>query len=71
MTTPSGVSRLVRRTRDAEAAMTDSMSLYAKAASSATPRAEGRTREPYPALTERLILGVGRLALAELSGDSS
>ena len=36
LTTPSGVSRFVALTSDAEAAITDSMSLYANAASSAT-----------------------------------
>jgi hypothetical protein len=65
LTTPSGVSRLVGRTSDAEAAMTDSMSLYAKAASSATPfGSEDRSTTPRSASTPvGSEPGVYRLAL--------
>src|SRR4029450_14026613 len=52
LTTPSGVSRFVARTSDADAAMTDSMSLYAKAASSATSfGSEDRSTTPSASIS--------------------
>jgi len=62
LTTPSGVSRLVGRTSEVDAAITDSMSLYAKAASAATTTS---------AIRRMVRIPIGSRSYLRLHGDSA